>query len=102
MTNEPTTTPPTTIDHHQYLELIGLFTLADKHARALDDIRLAAAELLGAPRYANDAAAKHIRDHISDEIYGATTPSPEAVLKRRAMHVVVTNDAPPEDSNHAR
>ncbi len=62
------------------LQLIGLFTLADTHSRALLDIECAAAELLGVAEEDDDPLGR--RGHVGDAVYEIGDPVGRARMLR--------------------
>lgn len=64
----PEPSQPPTITHVQYLQLLGLFVLAERHVRQLTEIRAAAAALLRGA-----SAESDLDDTVSDAIFGSAT-----------------------------
>lgn len=63
-----------TITANQRLQLIGLLTLAEKHSKALEDIKASASEITGE---ALDACG-----HTSDAIYDDGSRDADTLLKK--------------------
>ena len=57
---------PPTITHVQYLQLLGLFVLAERHVRHLAEIRAAVAALLSGA-----SSERDLHDLVSDAIFGS-------------------------------
>jgi hypothetical protein len=68
----------TTISRAEYLQLVGLLTLAEQHNERLQEIDLAVGELLEVDR----------SGHIGDEVYGGQgTASADRMLKNLGIAV---------------
>ena len=75
----------TEISKEDYLKLVGLFTLARSHTKAIQEIEIAAAEII--KMEAKDGFGDNYYGHLSDEIWSFDTTSPDDTLKRLKIKV---------------
>lgn len=71
------------ISRNEYLQLIGLFTLAARYERQLNDTALAVSDLLEPER----EKKTEVSSHVSDEIYGRSDPSVDRLLENMGVRV---------------
>lgn len=76
----------------EYMQLIGLLTVADVYTRRVDEVKLAACEVLGIQ---NERGSDG--DHVSDAIWGYPTADPVASVLQLLdrLNVKVQTEASP-------
>ena len=72
-----------TITRSEYLQLVGLFTLAEHHQSSMNDIEQSAAGILGAE---GDGFGNY--GHLSDAIFGVDPPDLQHALDQLDVEVI--------------